>query len=96
MQAESKIRHSKTARGVLALAAGLLLVKATLAKQVPDPVVVVNNLERREALVTDGAGLVSPAAAAFPASQFVVSVGVIVIVRHWLLAFPPFFVNGSE
>ena len=42
-------------------------------------VVVVGNLQRRETVVADGAGLVSPAASAFPTPQFVV--------RHGLLAF---------
>src|ERR1700677_2272255 len=39
-----------------------------------DRIVIVSNFERRKTLVANGAGLVSPASTAFPATQFVVRI----------------------
>src|SRR5260370_16721215 len=69
-------------RGTLpnALSASLRLVNRALGQRIPDRVIVVGNLQRRETVVADRARLVAPASFAFPAAQFVVRLTV--VIRH--------------
>src|SRR5260370_38499941 len=60
-------------RGTLpnALSPSLRLVNPALRQRIPDRVIVVGNLQRRETVVADRPRLVAPASSAFPAGQYV-------------------------